>query len=238
MNDAEDLRVSSRNRWEKAASGWEAQRESFQRVAHPVSVWLVEHVAPQPGHRVLEVAAGLGDTGLLAAELVQPGGTVILTDGAEAMVEAARRHAEARGTRNVEVRQLEAEWLDLPTASVDAILSRWGYMLLVDPAAALTEARRVLRPGGRIALAAWTQAADNPWLTTLQQEALDQGLIEPSAPDEPGPFAFASPGRIEALLEDAGFEDPVVESLDLRFRYASPAEYAERQTMMSGALTE
>ena len=133
----DDYRAESRDRWEQSAAGWERRREEFQRMARPLSQWMVEAIAPQPGHRVLELAAGLGDTGLLAAELVRPGGEVLITDGAEAMVAAAARNAEAAGADNVETRVMEAEWIDLPTASTDGVLCRFGYMLLADPETAL-----------------------------------------------------------------------------------------------------
>ena len=58
---------------------------------------------------------------------------------------------------------LNAEWIDLPVASVDVVLCRWGYMLMADPAAALAETRRVLRPGGHVALAVWDAIEHNPW---------------------------------------------------------------------------
>jgi cyclopropane fatty-acyl-phospholipid synthase-like methyltransferase len=91
--DAETFRRESRERWESSAAGWEKRRPAFQRATLTVSAWLVDHVRPQPGDRLLEVAAGMGDTGLLAAPHVQPRGTVLITDGAEAMVQAARRRA-------------------------------------------------------------------------------------------------------------------------------------------------
>ena len=99
--DAEAYRADSREHWEAAAKGWSERREPIQRSALPVSEALIEHAALQPGHAVLEVAAGLGDTGLLAAELVQPGGTVVLSDVADAMVEAAQgaRRGERRAQR-------------------------------------------------------------------------------------------------------------------------------------------
>ncbi len=168
--DADAYRADSRDSWERAAGGWTARREAIQQSALAVSERLIELGRLQPGQDVLEVAAGLGDTGLLAAELVKPGGRVMITDGADAMVEAAKAHVEASGADNVQVRQMEAEWLDVSTALFDVVLSRWGYMLLADPEAALREARRVLRPGGRIALAVWAPLADNPWIGVLQRE--------------------------------------------------------------------
>src|SRR3954467_13625737 len=152
--DAEAYRAESRENWESAAAGWARDREAFQRDAMPVSQWMLDAAHLQPGHTVLELAAGVADTGLMAAELVAPGGKAIITDNADAMIEVARARAKEVGATNVEIRPMEAEWIDLPTASVDAVLSRWGYMLLADPEAALRETRRVLRPGGRAALAA------------------------------------------------------------------------------------
>ena len=213
--DPEAFRADSRDRWEAAAAGWEAEREDMQRDTVAVSQWLLDAAHLQPGHTVLELAAGPGDLGLMAAELVAPGGKAIITDGAEAMVEAAKRRAEDLGTTNVELRPMEAEWIDLGTATVDAVLCRWGYMLLADPEAALRETRRVLRPGGRVALSAWDAFEHNPWLARARQVTEDLGLTEPPPPDTPGPMAFAVPGRIEELLDAAGFDDVERDTVDL-----------------------
>jgi SAM-dependent methyltransferase len=216
-----EMREEMLERWERMAGGWKANRAAFQHIALPVSQWMVEAIHPQPGHRVLELSAGLGDTGLLAAELVAPGGSVIITDGAEAMVQAARERAEEIGAQNVELRAMQAEWIDLPTASVDGVLSRFGYMLLVDPEAALRETRRVLKPGGRVALAVWAALEDNPW-TGVVREAIDAvGAGAPVDPDRPGPFSLSAPGAVEELLAAAGFDDVEVEPRDLQFEAPS-----------------
>jgi ubiquinone/menaquinone biosynthesis C-methylase UbiE len=163
MSSGEEQRRASRERWEAAASGWVRNQAQVRAFSAPVTQWLLDALALQPGQRVLELAAGVGETGLLAAELVQPFGEVIISDQAEAMLAAARERASELGARGVEFKVLNAEWIDLPVASVDAVVCRWGYMLMADPLAALTEARRVLRPGGRLSLAVWDSAERNPW---------------------------------------------------------------------------
>jgi ubiquinone/menaquinone biosynthesis C-methylase UbiE len=216
---AADYRSESLERWARTASGWGAHREMMQSGFRPVSGWLVDAIEPQPGHRVLELAAGPGDTGFLAAELIAPGGTLISSDAVEEMLEIARARAAELGIQNVEFQTIDAEWIDLPTASLDGVIARWGYMLLADPEAALRETRRVLRPGGRVALAAWTAPAENPWTAVAQQEVRAlAGIAEPDL-DAPNMFAFRDPERIRALLEATGFTDIVIEQVDVELRY-------------------
>ena len=233
--DAEAYRAESRERWEAAAAGWGQEREAFQRDTVVVSQWLLDAARLQPGHTVLELAAGPADLGLMAAELVAPDGRAIITDGAEAMLEVARARAQELGTENVEIRQMEAEWIDLPAAGVDAVLCRWGYMLLADPEAALRETRRVLRPGGRVALAAWAGAEENPWFAVMGRVFIERGLMEPEPPDMPGPLAFGRrPGRIEELLDAAGFDDIETDGIDFAFHAASLDEFWEQAIRRSG----
>jgi SAM-dependent methyltransferase len=231
-----DAREEMLQRWEGVAPGWKATRAVFQRVTLPVSRWMVEAIHPQPGHRVLELAAGLGDTGLLAAELVQPGGSVIISDGAEGMVEAAREHAEEIGATNVEVRAMQAEWIDLPAASVDGVLCRFAYMLVLDPEAALRETRRVLKPGGRVAFAVWDAPERNPWVAVFRAAMDELGLAPPPAPNEPGQFALSSPEAVQGLLDATGFDDVEIEGIDLGFEVGSLDEWWEFAVQTSPGL--
>lgn len=219
--DPEEQRASSREAWERSAAGWGNRADRIRDWGMPVSVTMVDALALQPGDRVLELAAGPGDTGFLAAELIEPGGTLISSDVVEQMVDQARARAAELGIANVEFRTIDAEWIDLPTASLDGVLVRWGYMLLADPATALRETRRVLRPGGRLALAAWADPAENPWASAPRVELAAMGAVTPPPPDAPDMFAFRDPQRIVGLLEETGFEDIVVEQVAIVWRYPS-----------------
>jgi ubiquinone/menaquinone biosynthesis C-methylase UbiE len=222
--DANAHRDASLAGWEAAAAGWIRRQEAIRALGAPVSQWMLDALALQPGQRVLELAAGVGETGLLAAELVAPMGGVIISDQADAMLDGARARAAELGLSNVEFQVLGAEWIDLPLASVDAVLCRWGYMLLADPSAALAETRRVLRPGGRLALAVWDAVQHNPWASLPARELIERGLL-PSPGDgaaqAPGPFALGDRERVRELLAQAGFAEIDVQTLDIAQRHAS-----------------
>ena len=237
-SDVDAQRAEMRDRWQRAASGWGRRAERLRDFGMPVSAWMIEHLSLQPGQRVLELAAGPGDTGFLAAELVRPGGVLLTSDGSEAMLEVARERAVRLGIDNVEFQRLELEWIDLPAASVDAVLCRWGVMLIVDPAAGLREMRRVLRPGGRAALAVWDSPEVNPWATVPTRALVTLGHVEPPDPTAPGMFALAEPGGLQEMLEEAGFVDVVVDAVRVTRPYTDVDEYIEETLDVSMPFAE
>ena len=229
----DEQRAASRDSWERAADGWGKRAERIREWGMPVSIAMVDALGLTPGQRVLELAAGPGDTGFLAAARVAPGGTLICSDGADAMLEVARRRAAELGVTNVEFRQLELEWIDLETATVDAALVRWGIMLIVDPEAAAREIRRVLRPGGTAALAVWDAPERNPWATIPSRAMLDLGHAPPPDPEAPGMFRLAGEGRFRELLRDAGFAEVNVEPVALTRRYGALPDFLTETLDMS-----
>ena len=221
MSVPDDYRKESRARWGVQARGWGAQAERLAATTMPVSVWLVEALELQPGHEVLELAAGTGEVGFLAAEQIEPGGTLISSDFVPEMITVAQARAERLGITNVRFRQIDAESIDQPAASLDGVLCRWGYMLMADAEAALRETRRILRPGARVALAAWCGPGENPWAAIPTRELVDRGHMEPADPDAPGQFAWARAGIIEERLNGAGFGEHEVDVVDFMLRYPS-----------------
>ena len=163
------------------------------RTTMPVSVWMVDALGLQPGHEVLELAAGTGEVGFLAAEQIAPAGTLISSDFAPEMITVAQARAEQLGITNVRFRQIDAESIDQPAASLDGVLCRWGYMLMADGEAALRETRRILKPGARRrAGGVDVRRAENPWASLPMGELVERGHVEPPEPGAPGQFALGA----------------------------------------------
>jgi ubiquinone/menaquinone biosynthesis C-methylase UbiE len=197
----------------------------------PVSTRMVDRIQPQPGHTILDLAAGLGDTGYLAAELIQPGGTLITSDFAPEMLTAAQKRAPANA--DVRFKQIDLSVpIDQPAASLDGVLCRWGYMLLEDPEFALRETRRILKQDAAVALAAWTGPDDNLWSVIPVRILQQRGVLEKDPPG-PGQFAWANPNDIEETMATAGFVAPEIEVVDFTMRYADVDDWWVAQTQMS-----
>ena len=217
--DREEYKRTSLANWQTMASGWERRRADIERIMRPVGEWMVQALDPQPGDTVLELAAGPGDTGFLAAALLGEDGRLISSDFSSEMVEVARRRAAELGLRNVEHRVLDAEEIALEDDSVDGVLCRFGLMLMPDPAAAVAETRRVLRPGGRVVLAVWSTAERNPWVAVAGRVFAGLGLAPPPEPGEPGMFVFAEHERLRGLVEGAGFTAERIEEVPVLMTY-------------------
>jgi SAM-dependent methyltransferase len=238
MTVPDNYRKESRVRWGQQASGWGAQAERIATVSMPVSVWMVDALDLQPGHEVLELAAGTGEVGFLAAEQIEPGGTLISSDFVPEMITVAQARAERLGITNVRFRQIDAESIDQPAASLDGVLCRWGYMLMADGEAALRETRRILRPGGRVALAAWAGPGENPWASIPTGELVRRGHMDRPDPDAPGQFAWARNGIIEERLNGAGFGEHEIDVVDFVYAYASFDEWIATQRDLASRFRE
>jgi len=230
----EEQRQAQLENWARMAAGWERAREQREHVAKPVTDWLVRALEPKPGDTVLELAAGQGDVGFAAAPLLGDGGRLISSDFSPAMVEIARRRADELGLTNVEFWELVAESIDLEDDSVDGVLCRWGYMLMPNPAAALAETRRVLRPGGRLALAVWASADRNPWNSTAGRILTAHGYLPAPQPGEPGMFVLGDEAKLRGLVVGAGFASVHTEEVAVHNTYPSVEEYVRQAAEMGG----
>jgi SAM-dependent methyltransferase len=210
--------------WEAMAPRWERGRELLWRSTRAVSEWLVARLDPQPGQVVLDLAAGTGETGFLAAPSLLPDGRLITSDREEAMVDAARRLAGALRVTNAEFRVLDADALELPDESVDGVLSRFGYILRGEPPRALAEIRRVLRPGGTLAFSVWAARELNAWMTLPADVMVEHGHLGPQPDADARLSARRNPESIRALLAASRFGEPEIEEMPVPYRFADGEE--------------
>jgi ubiquinone/menaquinone biosynthesis C-methylase UbiE len=233
----DEIRDRNRKVWNSMAQGWETRRQDLWEFSRPVSEWLVERLDPRPGQTILDLAAGLGETGFLAAPRVGETGRVLVTDFAPRMVAAARRRAAEFGVTNAEFRELDAERMTLESECIDGVVCRWGYMLMADPGAAFGETWRVMRPGGRLAFSVFGAPDRNPWASLVGRILVAQGHMPPPVPGAPGIFALNDRKRISELIDRAGFAAPDVTEMTLTWRFAGPDAYWWFLTEMAGAIS-
>lgn len=202
--------------WDKAASLYQ---HAWQRQLAPAQTRLLEHVALQPGERVLDVACGDGLVTFRAAATVGRDGSVVGVDLSEAMVERARTSARERGIDHARFDRMDAESLALPSASFDVALCALGLMYVPNARTAIDEMIRVLVPGGRIAAVVWGQRNRCGWAEIFP-------IVDARVASDVCPlfFSLGTANRLRTLCEDAGLEDVVVEQLETRLEWASADE--------------
>jgi SAM-dependent methyltransferase len=168
-----------------------------------------------PGMRVVDVACGTGALTLAAAEAVSPEGSAVGVDLNPGMLVVARRKAP-----HIDWREAPAEDLPLESGGFDAALSQFGLMFFRDRVAALREMWRVLRPGGRLAIAVWgplEQAPGYSAATRLLARLFGDEIAELLR----APYVLGDPERVEALLRESGIEEPRVTSVAGEARFPS-----------------
>lgn len=227
----------NQGQWNSVAPGWARQRGYVWSVSSAVGERLVELLAPLPGETILELAAGPGDTGFATAPRLGSAGKLISTDVSPEMVEAAKARGHELGLTNVDYRVVDAQAIDLPEASVDGVLCRWGYMLVPDPARAFAETFRVLRPGGRVSFSVWAEPEANPFGTSVGRALLSLDLIGRPDPDAPGPFRLGDAERVRQLVRNAGFAEPDIAEMPVSWRHASFDDYWNVTSDLSFLLT-
>jgi SAM-dependent methyltransferase len=229
--------MSGQDEWGAAAEHWARAAEKDEVGASAdAAVWMLKATGLQPGERVLEVAGGAGRVGLQAAAEVAPEGSVLCSDFSEEMVKVARERFERLGVSNIETRALDAQSLDLGDGSFDAVLCRFGYMLMPDPLQALRESARVLRPGGRLVMAVWGEAAENRWLSSILDIVISHLDAPAPPPGTPGPFALGDPAGLRKLLEQADLTEVEVDPIRTKQPYDSLEAWWEKVLSVGGPL--
>lgn len=214
-----DIRAAQRDSWDGAAAGWQAWWPLVEAGSDEVNRRLLTLARLGEGMRVLDVATGIGEPALSAAQVVGPSGSVVATDVSEAMLDIARERVADAGVGNVELVCADEELAGVD-GPFDVVLSRWGVMFFADVPGFLARAHELLRPGGRLAVAVWASPPEVPMAAAFGAAAQVLG-VPPPDPDAPGPFRFADVDAFAGLLADAGFTGVTSETATTRLELDS-----------------
>ncbi len=222
-------------RFERA--GWDAAIGGYERTlgrltANSVGAML-DAARVGPRHRVLDVCTGHG---ILVAAALARGAAAQGLDFAPEVLAAARRNVP--GAR---FEQGDAQLLPHPDASFDRVLCGYGIVHLPDPERALREMRRVLRPGGRMAVSVWGRAEPSNGLGLIYSAVRTHGRLDVPLPQGPDFFQFGDPASLQAALSEIGLVDVEAAIFSQDWRLARRADLLDailQGTVRAKALLE
>jgi ubiquinone/menaquinone biosynthesis C-methylase UbiE len=199
--------------------------ENYERyfvptIGIPFAAALLDSAGLRRGERVLDIACGTGVVTRLAAERAGADTAVAGLDINPAMLAVARSVASSGAA--IEWYEADAEALPLADRSFDVVLSSLGLQFVPDKASALREMRRVLAPGGRLAIAT---VGPTPPLFAILEQALGRHLKPEVAAFVRAVFLLHEPKELEELASAAGFRDVEVRSKTLTLSLPGPAEF-------------
>lgn len=196
------------------ADEWQRTDRSFTELTHR----LLGQIARLPGDRVLDIGCGAGELALALAQ-ARPASQVLGADISTELVEAARSRAAGLANVRFAVADVSA-WSDSAFIP-DVLVSRHGVMFFDDPVGAFQHLRGASSPGARLVFSCFGPFVDNTWASEMASTIAPTEAAAFTDPHAPGPFAFADPLRVRAILEAAGWSEVVCEPE--RFSYIAGA---------------
>jgi len=224
-----------------AGKRWAQEDATMARLLEPVCEALLTHAAVEGSQRAMDIGCGGGSQSLMLARRLGPDATVLGVDISQPMLQVAQeRVPEAGEAAQLSFLQADASSHEFTPASFDLLFSRFGVMFFDDPVSAFRNLRAALRSDGKLAFSCWQAVANNDWTRVPLQAAL-RHVAMPEMPDPhaPGPFAFADPERVRAILDDSGFGNIAIEpfTYDMRFGDASTLGQTVRELAMIGPVS-
>jgi ubiquinone/menaquinone biosynthesis C-methylase UbiE len=207
MPDQKEVLEQQRKAWDTMAPGWDKWDAFFMCFMKSVGDGLLDAADVRTGNQVLDAATGTGEPGLSAAKRVGPGGRVEAFDLSQEMVNIAAANGRKQGLANFHAQTGDATHLAYPDASFDAAVCRFGIMFFPDPVLCLKELGRTIKPGGKLAVATWSGAEKNTWISSVSKAVHETLHLPAPGPDQPSLFRFAAPGSVEKVLADSGFKE-------------------------------
>lgn len=225
--------------WRESAPYWAKHADTVRSMFAPITRAMIEAGGITEGQTVLDVAGGSGEPSISISPLVGALGSVFFTDAVAEMVATARREAQHCGLTNVEFSQCNAEALPFSDNRFDVVVCRLGVMLFPDPAAAIRDMLRVVKPKARVCCAVWYDRGSNPFFEVVMDVVSRFIESPPEEPDAPGAFRFAEQGKLARLFDEAGALDVIERRLEFDLEAPiTPQQFWRVRVELSDTLRE
>ena len=189
----------------QAGEKWVKHQRDMDALLAPVLQLVLDHAELQAGETVLDIGCGAGTSTVQAAQLVGKTGRCTGVDIADTLLDHAARELDRD---NINWLLADAQTHKFQPNTFDAMISRFGTMFFADTIAAFANIKAALKPNGRVVIAAWGPAPDNPWFMLPAKAAKMQlGQMPKTNRSLPGPFAFEDQNRVVEMLKQAGFSN-------------------------------
>ncbi|MDQ2720664.1 MAG: class I SAM-dependent methyltransferase [Bacteroidota bacterium] len=200
------IRDQQKESWNKFSNGWKKWDNIVMDFLSPMGKEIIRLIHPSGNDIILDVAAGTGEPGLTIAGMLTSG-KVISADLSEDMLAVAKQKAAEKNIQNFETITADVTELPFDDNSFDAISCRFGFMFFPDMLLAAKEMARVLKPGGRIAIAVWNVPQKNFWVTSIMGSINKNMQLQPPPASAPGMFRCAADGLMQQVFKEAGLKN-------------------------------
>ena len=234
---SKQYKEAERQSWNSVANNWQKWWKTIEKGAEKVSRRLIELAEIKAGSRVLDIATGIGEPAITAANEVGNTGHVLAADISPQMLSVAKHRAISLGLQNViEFKEGDIETIDLPSSTFDAVLCRWGLMFLPDLKAGLSNIYRSLVEGGHFAAAVWTLPDQDTLIASTMSTIMKETNSKPPPPGTPGPFSLSDESTLKNSFMMSGFKDIIIERMKVSFDFDSPDEFTTFTSETAGPL--
>ena len=235
--DSKQYKEEERQNWDRVANNLQKWWKTIERGAEKVSRRLIDLGEIKPGSRVLDIATGIGEPAITAANKVGSGGHVLPTDISPLMLSVAKQRAISLGLQNIiEFKEGDIETIDLPSSAFDAVLCRWGLMFLPDLKAGLSNIHQSLVEGGHLAAAVWASPAQDTLITMTMNTIMKETSGKPPPLGTPGPFSLSDENNLKKSFITSGFKDLNIERMKVSFNFDSPEDFTTFTSETAGPL--
>lgn len=223
--------------WRESAPYWAKHADTVRSMFAPITAALIEATGIHDGQLILDVAGGAGEPSITISESVGYSGSVICTDAVAQMVATARNETRRAGASNIAFAQCVGESLPFAAGTFDAVVCRLGVMLFPDPASAIREMLRVVKPGRPVSAAVWRHQKSNPFFHVVADVVSRYVESAPEDPDAPGAFRFADSGKLASLITECGGDGVTERVLDFDLEAPiTPRQFWDLRVELSDSL--